>query len=76
MHRPVLTLRPGASAKVGLGGWNSVPLTVVLELGIFGAGLVSYLRQTTSRDRVGAWALVLWLFVPLFAWGDRHRSAA
>jgi hypothetical protein len=106
MHRPDLPLTPWSSAKVGLGAWNSIPLTVVLELGILGLGLVSYLRQTKTRDRVGTWALWvgvvllvaifasgfvsppptdqkaigagalgLWLFVPLFAWADRHRGA-
>jgi len=104
MHRPDLPLAPGSTLKLGFGGWNSIPLTVVLELAIFGAGLASYLRQTKSRDRIGTWplwlgvvllvvifasgitsvppsnekaigagALGLWLFIPLFAWVDRHR---
>jgi hypothetical protein len=105
MHRPDLPLAPGSSVKLGLGGWNSIPLTLVLELGIFGIGLASYVRRTKSRDRIGTWALwigvvlllailasgfagpppadeksigagalALWLFVPLFAWADRHRA--
>ena len=104
MHRPDLPLAPGSSTNLGLGAWNSVPLTIILELGLLSGGLASYLRQTRSRDRIGTWALWvgvvlllaifaagfasppppdektiglgalgLWLFVPLFAWADRHR---
>jgi hypothetical protein len=65
MHRPDLPLWPGSSVKVGLGAWNSIPLTVVLELTVFGWGLASYLRSTRARDRVGTWGL--WGMVALLA---------
>jgi hypothetical protein len=57
MHRPDLPLWPGLPVKVGLGAWNSLPLTLVLELVVFGWGLASYLRHTRARDRVGTWGL-------------------
>jgi hypothetical protein len=57
MHRPDLPLWPGSPVKVGLGAWNSLPLTLVLELVVFGWGLASYLRHTRARDRVGTWGL-------------------
>ena len=63
MHRPDLPLWPGSSVKVGLGAWNSIPLTLVLELTVFGLGLASYLRTTRARDRVGTWGL--WAMVGL-----------
>ena len=56
MHGPDLPLWPG-SARVGLGAWRSIPLTIVLELAVFGFGLVVYLRTTRARDRIGSWAL-------------------
>jgi hypothetical protein len=62
-HRPDLPLWPGGP-KVGLGLWNSVPGTVAVEVAIFLAGLVMYLRATTARDRIGSialWALVIFL---------------
>jgi hypothetical protein len=57
MHAPDLPLWPGSSTKVGLGAWNSIPLTIVLEGVFFGAGLVIYLRTTRARDRIGVWGL-------------------
>lgn len=57
VHVADLPLWPGGSARVGLGLWNSIPATLALELGIFGTGLLLYLRQTRARDRAGTWGL-------------------
>lgn len=57
MHQPDLQLWPGSATRVGLGAWRSIPLTIVLELAVFGFGLVVYLRTTRARDRIGSWAL-------------------
>ena len=56
MHRPDLPLYPG-SARFGLGLWNSMAATLVLELALFSAGLWLYLRATRALDRTGNWAL-------------------
>src|SRR5690242_19917832 len=56
MHRPDLPLWPGSNVRVGLGAWNSIPLTILLELVVFVSGLVVYLRATRARDRIGRWA--------------------
>jgi hypothetical protein len=64
MHRPDLPLWPGSRVLVGLGAWRSVPLTLVLELAVFGGGLALYLRATRARDRVGTvalWAMVAFM---------------
>jgi hypothetical protein len=63
MHRPDLPLWPGASPLVGLGLWNSVPATLVIELLLFGGGLAIYLRETRPRDAIGRWGL--WAMVAL-----------
>jgi hypothetical protein len=63
-HRPDLPLVPGGS-KVGLGLWNSLPATVVVETLIFVGGIALYLRATRARDRVGHWAL--WSLVAFLA---------
>jgi hypothetical protein len=60
-HRPDLPLWPGGT-EVGLGLWNSIPLTLALEGALFAGGIALYLRCTLSRDAVGTssfWALVL-----------------
>ena len=57
VHRPDLPLFPGSEAVVGLGLWNSIPLTLLLELGLFAACAWLYLRVTRATDRTGHWAL-------------------
>ena len=59
-HRPDLPLYPGGP-KVGLGLWNSVSGTLAVELLLFIACAVIYLRATRARDKVGEWAL--WAFL-------------
>lgn len=57
VHRPDLPLWPGSRVLVGWGLWRSVPLTVVIELSLFVAGLAIYLRDTRPRDAIGRWGL-------------------
>lgn len=64
VHRPDLPLAPGTATRVGLGLWNSMPATLVVELGIFAAGTALYCRATRAVDRsgtLGLWALVAFL---------------
>jgi hypothetical protein len=64
-HRPDLPLYPGGP-KVGLGLWNSLPGTLIVELALYATGIALYLRATRARDRVGAiafWSLVVTLLV-------------
>jgi hypothetical protein len=59
-HRPDLPLAPGAS-RVGLGLWNSVPATVIVETVLFAIGVYLYASGTKARNRTGSfafWALV------------------
>ncbi len=64
-HRPDLPLWPGGP-KVGLGLWNSVAGTVVVEVALFVLALWLYLRATAPIDRTGSislWALVAFVAV-------------
>lgn len=64
-HRPDLPLWPGGP-MVGLGLWNSVPATIVLESLLFAAAILLYLQMTVARDRTGTiafWALVAFVGV-------------
>lgn len=66
MHRPDLPLYPGDSPKVGLGLWNSVPMSLVLELLLLALGVAFYIRATTplnKKGHYGFWALVIFLLV-------------
>ena len=68
-HRPDLPLYPGGSLRAGLGLWNSVPATLVVEGAMFVAGLWLYLTATRPRDRTGVvalWALMVVLLAAYF----------
>ncbi len=65
-HIPDLPLYPGSDTHLGLGLWNSLAGTLVLEGLIFISGVVIYLKATRAKDRIGSiglWALVLFLAV-------------
>lgn len=56
-HRPDLPLWPGGPL-VGLGLWNSVPGTLLVEGGLYAAGIWLYARSRPARDGIGRWAFV------------------
>ena len=56
VHIPDLPLYPGESPKVGLGIWNNVPLTIVIEGVIFVVGIALYINAKKSLgQKVNAW---------------------
>jgi hypothetical protein len=66
VHRPDMPLTLTGTTRLGLGLWNSPAATLAVELLLFVAGIVVYLRTTAARDRVGSvglWALVVFLLV-------------
>jgi len=60
-HRPDLPIVPGGSTLVGLGLWNSVAGTVIVEFLMFIVGVALYIKTTVSRGKTGSFGL--WLFV-------------
>lgn len=65
-HRPDMPLAPGFGVRLGLGLWNSVPGTLVVEFSLLAMGAVSYLKCTVARNRVGTigyWTLLLVLSI-------------
>jgi hypothetical protein len=67
-HRPDLPLYPGGGVFVGLGLWNSLPGTLLVEGAMFAAGVAMYLMSTRAKDRTGViafWALIT-VFVILY----------
>lgn len=59
-HRPDMPLFPGGP-KYGLGVWNSVGLTVAIEVPLYIAGVWLYMRATRARDGLGRWGLIVLL---------------
>jgi len=56
-HAPDMPLYP-TGPKFGLGLWNSIPGTMVVELVMFAGGVLIYQRSTEALDGIGRWALV------------------
>jgi hypothetical protein len=63
VHFHDLPLFPGDSPKIGLGLWESVPGTLVLESLITIIGLVFYLRKTEPINKTGS--IVFWILIAL-----------
>ena len=58
VHAPDLPLIPGGETRAGLGLWDSVPATLLVEVLLLIAGLTIYTRITRGVDRVGRLGLV------------------
>jgi hypothetical protein len=56
-HGPDMPLYPGGP-RVGLGLWNSIPATVIIESAMYAAGIWIYVRATRARDAIGHWAFL------------------
>lgn len=54
-HRPDMPLYPGGP-KYGLGLWNNVTATMVVEIAMFAAGVFLYATTTRAKDGIGRWA--------------------
>lgn len=74
VHRPDLPLLPGSSLKVGLGLWNSVAATAIVEGAIFLVGLFFYVRTTAASDRIGRHALWTLVTVLVVLWTTALRG--
>jgi len=63
-HIPDMPLWP-SGPKLGLGLWESVTATMVVEIAMFIVGVFLYVRMTRARDlngSIGFWALIVLLF--------------
>jgi len=67
-HRPDLPIYP-YGPKYGLGLWNSIPLTLTVQLAIFVAGVLIYADATKHQDRVGGVGFLLFLGLMLALYG-------
>jgi hypothetical protein len=62
-HRPDVPVLPHGP-YVGLGLWNSLPATLLVELTMFAAGLAIYLRSgAAGARRASFWLLIAFLFL-------------
>jgi membrane-bound metal-dependent hydrolase YbcI (DUF457 family) len=58
VHRPDLPLYAGSPLKVGLGLWNSIPASVLLESLMFAGGVWLYAAGTSAKDVLGRYLFI------------------
>jgi hypothetical protein len=68
VHRPDLPLAPGSETVVGLGLWNSVIATIVIEGAILMIGLWLYLGITEAMDSIGRIGLAAFVVFVVAIW--------
>jgi len=66
-HRPDLPLWPG-SAEYGLGLWDSIAATFVVEGLTFGIAVAVYRARFPARDRTGGWSFLLLVAFTTVIW--------
>ena len=60
-HRPDLSLGFGTGTYVGLGLWNSLAGTLIVETALFMVGIFLYVRTTKAGDRIGSIGFWSWI---------------
>lgn len=66
-HVPDLPLWPGGPV-VGLGLWQSIPATVIVEGLLLAVGVELYRRRAPARDAIGRWALAALVTLVAVIW--------
>jgi len=68
VHVPDLPLSGDGSARLGLGLWNNLPATLVVELLTFGAGVVIYALYRSHRHplRTGRFAALVFVLLGIY----------
>jgi hypothetical protein len=69
-HKPDLPIAPGMHTVLGLGLWNSIIGTILVEGIFFIGGVYIYIRTTKSIDRIGNyafWGLIVLLLISYIA---------
>jgi membrane-bound metal-dependent hydrolase YbcI (DUF457 family) len=74
-HRPDLALWPGGPV-VGLGLWNSIAGTFLVEGSLLAGGVWLYVGSSSARDRTGHWALVSLVAITGIVWATQPWSPA
>jgi len=72
-HRPDMQLAPGVDTVLGLGLWNSVPATLVIEGGFWLLAIIIYIRAMRAKNR--AFYFVFWMGIALLTltWYENIR---
>jgi hypothetical protein len=70
-----MPLYPGGGPHLGLGLWNSIAATMIVELIMLFVGVALYVSSTQAVDRIGRYALAAYVGLLLALYiGDRFSS--
>jgi hypothetical protein len=67
-HPPDMPLAPGLQKFFGLGLWNSVPATLIIEGGFWLLAIILYARATHPQKRIGTYAFWIVIALLTLAW--------
>ena len=74
-HRPDMPLYPGGGPRYGLGLWNSVAGTMIVEIAMMAVGVWLYARATQACDRIGRYAFAAYVTLLMVVYiGDRFSG--
>jgi len=58
VHRPDLPLSPFSDLKVGFGMWNYPFMGIIIEFGLFFAGVYFYYTSKKPKKKIAFWSLI------------------
>lgn len=67
-HRPDMPLAPGVQKVFGLGLWNSIPATLLVEGGLWLIAIVIYIRATHAEKSAGVYVFWSGIVLLTLAW--------
>jgi membrane-bound metal-dependent hydrolase YbcI (DUF457 family) len=67
-HRPDMQIAPGIPGTFGLGLWNSIPATLLVEGGVWTIAIVLYIRATRPNTRTGIYVCWAGIVILTLAW--------
>lgn len=73
-HRPDMPLAPGMQKVFGLGLWNSIPATLIVEGGFWLIAVILYVRATHARTRSGVYVFWIGIALVTLVWYGNIRA--
>jgi hypothetical protein len=67
-HRPDMALAPGVHGLYGLGLWNSIPATLIVEGSFWLLAIIIYVRATQPKKLTGVYAFWIGVVLLTLAW--------
>jgi hypothetical protein len=72
-HKPDMQPAPGVGPALGLGLWNSIPATLIVEGGFWVLAIFVYVRAERPRGLVGICAFWIGIALITFSWYSNIR---